>query len=177
MLIRTLDPATDRAVVEAFFVASADYVRLERGAEPTPDLAEDYFTDAPPGSDPAASHRVGLFGGDQDSAASDSAAPDSATLIGLAELSFGYPDATSAYIGLMMIVPRARGQGAGQTLLRHLEATARSRGAATLYLAVLDANPRGAAFWQRQGFNLALANRPVTIGTKTQLAHRLYKPL
>ena len=77
----------------------------------------------------------------------------------------------------MMIDPSARGTGAGACLLRHLEAEARARGMVTLYCAVLDANPKGRAFWEREGFTLALPNRPVTLGQKTQIAHRLGKAL
>lgn len=172
MLIRKLDPGTDRALVEGFFAASADYVRLERDAEPTPELAQDFVTDAPPGADPATSHRVGLFGDDP-----NGDGPNGDTLFGSAELSFGYPDAPAAWIGLMLIVSQARGQGAGQTLLRHLETTARTRGASRLDLGMLTANPRGRAFWYRAGFAVALANRPGTLGSKTRLAHRLATPL
>ncbi len=162
MLIRPLDSATDRAQVEAFFLASADYITLERGQASGPEVSHEFFTDAPPGIDPATSHRIGLFN------------PD---LIGIAEISFGYPTAQDAYLGLMIIAPSARGAGAGQTLLRHLESTARHRGAQTLCLGVLAANPRGHAFWTREGFTMALENQPVTLGSKTQPAHRLMKPL
>ncbi len=168
MLIRSLDPTLDRAAVEAFFTASADYVRLERGEDPGPEVTEEFFTEAPPGCDAAHGLRLGLFprlglfeGG----------------LIGIAEMSFGYPTPTDAYIGLLMIAPATRGTGAGPVLLRHLEDAARTRGMQTLYLGVLDANPKGRAFWEREGFTLALANRPVTLGPKTQMAHRLGKPL
>lgn len=163
MQIRPLDPIADRAPVDAFFAASVDYIRLERDETPGPEVTEEFFTEAPPGCDPAASHRIGLFAANR--------------LIGLAELAFGYPTATDAFIGLMMIAPAARGTGAGAFLLRHLEAKARHRGARAICLAVLNVNPRGRAFWEREGFTLALANRPVTLGTKTQLAHRLGKPL
>ena len=44
-------------------------------------------------------------------------------------------------------------------------------------MAVLDANPKGRAFWEREGFRLRLADREVTIGMKTQIAHRLGKDL
>lgn len=162
MPIRSLDPRADRALVQGFFLASADYVRLERGEDPGPELVDDFFADAPPGCDPAESLRLGLFN------------PD---LIGIAELAFGYPTAVDAFIGLLMVTPSARGTGAGVTLLRHLEAAARARSCQVLFLAVLDANPRGRAFWEREGFELALANRPVTLGSRTQMAHRLGKTL
>jgi len=162
MLIRPLDPAADRAVVEGFFQEAADYTRLERDADPDASVTADYFTEAPPGIDPATSLRLGLFDG---------------AMIGIAEMSFGYPTATDAYLGLLIIVPSARGSGAGKHLLRHLEALAVKRSATHIYLGVLDANPRGHAFWTREGFTMALPNRSVTIGGKTQLAHRLVKKL
>ena len=162
MLIRPLHPQTDRARVDAFFLASAEYIRLERGEDPSPLVTEEYFTDTPPGGDAAASLRLGLF---------------SPELIALAEMGFGYPTAQDAYLGLMMVDPQARGTGAGTQLLRHLEQAARDRGMLWMYLAVLDANPRGRAFWQREGFSVTDANGPVTLGPKTQMAHRMGKML
>ena len=64
-----------------------------------------------------------------------------------------------------------------KALLRRCEDIARSRGAREIFMAVLDANPMGRAFWVREGFRLRLADREVTIGTKTQIAHRLGKDL
>jgi GNAT superfamily N-acetyltransferase len=162
-MIRTLHPETDRARVDAFFQAAAEYIRLERDEDPGPAVTDEFFTDAPPGQHPADSHRLGLFRDDH--------------LIAVAEMAFNYPEPGDAYLGLMIVIPSARGTGAGQILLRHLETVARSNGAARIYLAVLDANPRGRAFWERQGFTLALADRPVTLGQKTQIAHRLVKQL
>lgn len=163
MLIRPLDPTTDRARVERFFHEAADYIRLERGEDPDAAVTEEYFTDHPPGTDPATSYRAGLFERDQ--------------LAGLADLAFGYPEPADAFLGLMMFTPAARRRGLGPAFLCHLEAEARRRAARNLYIAVLDANPRARAFWDRMGFTLALANRPVTLGQKTQIAHRMVKGL
>ena len=167
MLIRPLHPQSDRAMVDAFFAASADYIRLERGEDPSPLVTEEYFTDAPPGCDPAASLRLGLFPTD----------PRQTDLIGLAEMGFGYPTPQDAYLGLMMVAPVARGTGAGRQLLRHLEQAAQDRGCVNLYLGVLDANPQGRAFWLREGFNLTGLHGPVTLGPKTQTAHHMRKAL
>jgi len=163
MHIRRLDPVADRALVDGFFVEATDYILMERDEPPGPDVTEEFFTDTPPGCDPAASLRLGLF---KDS-----------HLIAVAESAFGYPEPDDAYLGLMIVSPRARGTGAGSYLLNHIEAEARARACKNLYLAVLDANPRGQSFWEREDFTVAATNRPVTLGAKTQMAKRMVKAL
>lgn len=121
-----------------FYRDAPDYWLLaDRALDPDRKAAE-FFTDAPPGCDPLKSHHLGLFAGDR--------------LSGVAELSFGFPNPSDAYLGLMLLGPWARGGGNGPIFLAHIEAAARAAGAPNLYLAVLDANPRGRAFWQRMGF-------------------------
>ena len=163
MTIRPLDPETERPLVLAFLHEAADYIDLERGTPPDHGIVEEFFTDAPPNSDPAESLRLGLF--------------DGGHLVAIAEMGWNYPEPTDAYLGLMIVAPAARGRGAGQRFLRHLDAQARARGKTALYLAVLDANPRGRAFWEREGFRVTLPDRQVTLGQKTQIAHRMGKAL
>lgn len=162
-MIRRLDPAADRALVDGFFQAAADYIRIERDADPGPEVTDEYFTDTPPGCDPAQNLRLGLF--------------DGARLIAIADCAFGYPRAEDAYIGLLLVIPAARGTGAGAGLAHHIEMVARARACTALCLAVLEANPRGRAFWERLGFRTLLTDRPVTLGTKNQMARRMGKTL
>ncbi|PZR00674.1 MAG: GNAT family N-acetyltransferase [Cereibacter sphaeroides] len=164
MILRPISPDTDRDLVDALFLESADYILMERDVLPGAELTTEYFTEAPPGIDPATSLRLGAIG------------PDG-RLLGLIEASFGYPTETDAYLGLMVLAQHARGRGLGRTLLKIVEDEARSRGKTRLYLAVLDANPRGRAFWEREGFTLHEAGRQVTLGAKTQTATRMDKPL
>lgn len=158
-MIRELHPETDLAAVAAFLDEAADYWLLADGEAPGPTAAADFFADCPPDCDPAASRRLGLFVGGR--------------LSGLAELAFGFPKAGDAYLGLMILAPRLRGQGFGQTLLAHAETLARAANAPALYLGVIEANPRGRAFWDRHGF------RPtgVTRTDARNVTHRLVKPL
>ena len=51
--------------------------------------------------------------------------------------------------------PRHRGKGFGSTLLEHVEAAARDRGMATLYLQVNKGNSRSIATYRRNGFVVA----------------------
>lgn len=159
MLIRPLDAIADLDAVVALYRKAADYWLLADRRAPDRQKAADFFTDGPPGCDPGASWRLGAF---QDGA-----------LIGVAELSFGFPQAGDAYLGLMLLDPAARGSGLGVTLLADITARARAAHAPNLYLAVLQANPRGRAFWQREGF------RPTGLsGTDSgHILHRLVKPL
>lgn len=154
----------DLPAVAALFAAAADYVLLERGAPADPAaLAEEFFTDAPPGIDPATSLRLGVF--------------DGARLLGKADAAFGYPEATDAYIGLMIFDPAARGAGLGAGLLRAIETRARERGATRLLIAALEANEKGRAFWTREGFELQQLFRDRDYGAARHTVYRMVKPL
>ncbi len=138
MLIRPLDQQSDVGLVEALYAEAADYWILADRVPPDRAKALAFFTDCPPGADPARSLRLGLL--------------VEGRLAGVAELSFGFPETRDAYLGLMILAPRLRGLGFGARFLAHVEDLARAQGAPRLLLAVLDANPRGRAFWEREGF-------------------------
>lgn len=161
MLIRSLDPINDLAAVATFQAEAADYWLLAEGQCDPAQKAAEFFTDGPPGCDPAQSHRLGLFIENR--------------LSGLAELSFGFPSPADAYLGLMILAPRLRGKGAGPVLLAQIEHLARAAQAPNLYLGVLQANPRGHAFWQRMGFQPTGVSRHDPDSGHT--IHRLIKPL
>lgn len=160
-LIRPLDLVTDRAAVVGLYDRAADYVRLESGTAPTPQMVDDFFTDAPPGGDPADGLKLGIF--------------DGGMLAGLADVAFGWPEPRDAYIGSLILGADARGRGLGAALLRHIETAARARHAPRLLLAVLDANPRGRAFWEREGFSVVKTFPPVRIGQCDHIRHRMAK--
>ncbi len=138
MLIREMAAGPDTDLIEALYAEAADYWLLADRTQPDRAKAEAFFTDTPPGADPVLSRRLGLF--------------VAGHLSGVAELSFGFPEPGDAYLGLMILAPRLRGQGFGHRLLAEIEGRARGAGARCLYLAVLDENPRGRAFWEREGF-------------------------
>jgi GNAT superfamily N-acetyltransferase len=137
MLIRSLDPS-EAPLVADLYRDAPDYWLLAEGAVDPDRQATEFFTDGPPGCDPALTHHLGLFLEDR--------------LSGVAEVSYGFPEPLDAYLGLMLLAPWAQGRGHGRAYLAQVETLARSRGAPRLYLAVLEANPRGRAFWTREGF-------------------------
>ncbi|MGL4308994.1 MAG: GNAT family N-acetyltransferase, partial [Paracoccaceae bacterium] len=60
-MIRPLDPQTDLPLVVKFYTEAADYWLLADRRAPDAAKAAAFFTDGPPGCDPAQSHRLGLF--------------------------------------------------------------------------------------------------------------------
>src|SRR5262245_15497880 len=121
--IRLLAGGSDAPAVRKLYDRAADYVALETGLEPDQSTVDAFFTDCPPGGDLAQSQKVGLFmPGDR--------------LVAIADLAFGYPSATDAYIGLMLIETDSRGKGLGHLLLEHLVAVAQSRNADRMLVAV-----------------------------------------
>jgi GNAT superfamily N-acetyltransferase len=160
MLIRDLSPA-EAPLVARFYAEAPNYWLMAEGSCEPDRQAQDFFTDAPPGSDASQSHHLGLFLDDR--------------LSGVAELSFGFPEPADAYLGLMLLGPWAQGAGHGRSVLAQVETLARARSAPHLYLAVLEANPRGRAFWHREGFRATGLSR---IDPDTgHLVHRLVKNL
>ncbi|MES2540412.1 MAG: GNAT family N-acetyltransferase [Pseudomonadota bacterium] len=160
MRIRELFPS-ETGLVAQFYREAPDYWLLAEGRCDPEAQAQDFFTDAPPNCDPKESDRLGLFVAQR--------------LSGVAELSYGFPEKNDAYLGLMLLGPWAQGKGHGRTFLAHVEALARKRRAPRLYLAVLEANPRGMAFWKREGFqSTGLSRKDALTG---HLIHRLVKPL
>lgn len=160
MRIRELFPS-ETALVAQFYREAPDYWLMAEGRCDPEAQAQDFFTDAPPNCDPAQSDRLGLFVNQR--------------LSGVAEVSYGFPEPGDAYLGLMILGPWAQGAGHGRDFLAHVETLARKRHASRLYLAVLDVNPRGRAFWEREGFQgTGLTRRDAITG---HLIERLVKPL
>jgi ribosomal protein S18 acetylase RimI-like enzyme len=158
---RLLDPAGDLAEVVAAYAEAADYWTLADRTPPDAARAATFFTDCPPGCDPAQSQRLGLV--------------LDGRLAGVAELSFGFPARGDAYLGSMILAPWARDRGCGPQFLGEIERRARAAGSADLYLAVLQENPRGRAFWLRHGFEVTgLSGHDPDTG---HILHRLRKPL
>lgn len=162
LTMRALNPRFDMPSVRAFYGEASDFWFLADRRPPDEGKAAAFFTDTPPGCDPAASHRLGLF-------------PENARMGGVAVLSFGFPAAMDAYIDLLLIAPYLRGQGHGAEVVRALEDRARGRGMRGIFLAVLAANPRAWAFWEREGFR-ATGLSALDPETGHQL-HRLGKAL
>lgn len=163
MHIRPLDPSADLDRVTTFYKDAPDYWLLADGTPPGAQKTAEFFTDTPPNCDITKPHRLGFFLDDR--------------LSGLAEQSFGFPNADDADLGFLMLGPWARNAGYGRRFLSHVEELARISSAPTLYLAVMESNPRGRSFWEREGFRATGLSRKMMAGSVEQTLHRLQKPL
>ncbi|HEV2506539.1 MAG TPA: GNAT family N-acetyltransferase [Mesorhizobium sp.] len=159
-----LDREQHGGAVAAFYERAGDYALMERGQTPDAASVQDFFEDCPPGCDPASSFKLACFDG-QDA------------IIGIADMAFGFPETSDAYIGLLLIGPWMRGRGLGRRFLHHLVREARARRCRRMLVAVLDVNKRGRSFWEREGFVLEKTFEPRHIGSKNHVLYRLVRPL
>lgn len=163
MELRKLDPARHAALVAGLFFRANDHVRLTEGVDAGPSQVAGFFKGVPPGCDIGQSVKVGLFEGE--------------TLLGIADMAFGFPEAGDGYIGLMLFAPEARGQGFGKALLALLEEEARARGTERLFAGVVQANAPARAFWLREGFLPVKTLGPVKVGALSHMVDRMGKTL
>ncbi|SUU89284.1 acetyltransferase (GNAT) family protein [Aminobacter aminovorans] len=154
----------DTSAVRDLYDRAADFVMLESGMAPSDATVAEFFSDCPPGSDLAASCKLGMF------------MPDG-TLVAIADMAFGYPETGDAYVGLLLADQNCRGMGLGRIFLEQLSGIARARGASRQLIAVLDENTRGRAFWEREGFRLLQSIPDFKAGLKTHIVHRMWRPL
>lgn len=160
MDIRTLSATSDHDAVFDLFKQAADYVMLEDGHPPNRATVDAFFNDRPPKIAAKNALQLGVFEDDQ--------------LLGILGMLFGYPEATDCYIGLLVMSPEARGRGVGAQALAHATSLARTRGAQRQLVAVLDQNPKGRAFWEREGFVLEQTFPP---SDDTHIRHRMTREI
>lgn len=104
------------------------------GAPPRPEEARQLVGDRPPGVTPERKY-VWIWGSD--------------AVIDIVE---GYPDATTWYLGLIFIAPKARNAGLGAHLMRELATYVRAHGGTAIRLAVITTNVGARRLYDRLGF-------------------------
>lgn len=162
VVLSPLDLERDLDAVEAIYCRAADYLALESGLRP--DMAARAFFEERPPAGAEAPFKFGVTG-------------DDGALIAIGDLAFGYPEAHDAYLGLLLLVPEARGSGLGKAIFGEVKRIAVLGGASRLLVGVLDANTRARAFWERQGFSLTRTSGPLVFGKRLHVVHRFELPL
>jgi GNAT superfamily N-acetyltransferase len=151
-----LDSARDGPAVTALMLECGDYARLVEGEEPSDRHGREFFSAVAPGKSPTDMLKLGL----QD---------PGGELIGVADVARAYPDEGSWFIGLLLLRPHARGQGAGRAAVDHISALAAASGAVRMVLNVVEDNEGALAFWGRLGFQPIRRTPAHRFGTKTHV--------
>lgn len=143
VLRRLNDDVPTRAELQRVHDASADFLQLISGLAPSIDDVEGFFRNLPPGKGYDDKFCLGIYAAER----------HRERMVGCADLIRGFPDPATAYIGLLLLEPAARGHGLGAAAFAALEAQARAwPGTQSLRLGVVATTPVAQAFWTRMGF-------------------------
>ena len=133
------DCSADLDDLQSVFEAAPSFGLLHGGKPPSPTAAQDLFTSLPPDKQRSDQFVYGFY--DQNNC-----------IVACAEVINGYPDASIAFIGLLLFAEFAQGQSNGPWAVDQLAAISATWGCSLFRIAVLENNPRALAFWQREGF-------------------------
>ena len=90
--------------------------------------------------------------------------------IALLDMSEGYPEPTTWFLGLIFLAPSVRGRGLGTRLLEALCDHVRANGGRALRLAVAQQHPEARRLYDRLGFQYVVTRTRTTyIGAKVEL--------
>ncbi len=92
----------------------------------------------PPGKSMRDKLYIGFFDGDG--------------LAAIMDLILGYPEKSTAFIGLFMVDGSLQGKGVGSAMIRECESALRGCGLKKIRLAADSGNPQSGAFWRKNGF-------------------------
>jgi|GEM_PF-3575605 len=157
----------DRADLMRFCRDNPDYDVLVTGEVSQPEAwAEDFLTELPPGAyHPGPTYKLVVR------------KPNEATILAILDVTLGLIDPRVGHIGLFQVAGALHGTGLAPALHEALERWMAGRGMEVLRLGVLTTNPRGAAFWARQGYQ-PIRQRATEMGAgRTVMIDVLYKPL
>jgi GNAT superfamily N-acetyltransferase len=133
------DSSSDRADALRVFTEAPLFTEIHEARSPSEADVEDLFQGGPPGIDVADKKSVfGFFVGSD--------------MVGCADVIRGYPSDDCAWIGLLLFSEQHQGRGHGVAALTLIEIEARRWQCGRLQIATYEGNPRGHAFWHREGF-------------------------
>jgi len=145
----------DSQALQALYEKCLDYMLLVDGHPAGPNAGEKEFYNVPPGKSPDDKFMFGIINHEGE-------------LVGLLDVLQGYPEATTWWIGLLLMVPEARSQGIGLKTVEGLAEFARSNGGRAIMLGVVEENGRAYKFWTKVGFEFVYRTEPQRFGEKTQ---------
>ena len=142
----------DLAALQRLLEHAPGYAQIATAMPVSPSAAAEMLAALPPGKSHEDKFVFGVFK-DQ-------------TLVGCVDLIRGYPSASVAYVGLLLIAEPYEGSGYGtQAFARVLEVAATWRTCNALRLGVLKTNERAMRFWSRLGFAPTGESKPYQHGS------------
>ncbi len=163
--LRALRGTADEIVaVQRLHERAADYVFNVTGLPPRETEGESFFSELPPGRSAEDKFCGALLEGED--------------WVGCVDIVRGWPDARTAIIGLLLLVPAARGRGVGEAALQRIEQQVGGwPGIDTLRVAVAASNAGALPFWRRMGFVAVGEPKPWTQGVVTTTVQPMQRPL
>ncbi len=158
--VRFLSPA-DSSLLQDLYDRCLDFMLLVDGHPAGPNEGEKAFTDVPPGISLANKLMFGIVTQQNE-------------LVGVLDVVRDYPEASVWWIGLFLLAPEVRSQGAGQKIIQGFVDFTRNFGVQYVMLGVVEENVRAFQFWSRVGFSLLRETEPQKFGEKTQVVKVMY---
>lgn len=142
MELRRLAPGlpSDLRLLEGILMGAPAYSWRIQHRAPTATDALEIMTLCPPGMGADDKFVLAIVVGDE--------------VIGCADLVRGYPDAQTAYLGLLLLIAEWQGRGTGSRLVARLMEMAAGWGCTTMRLAVIETNEPALHFWSKHGFQM-----------------------
>ncbi len=166
VVLRRLSPGDPGAaqVLQQVLEGAPGYSRRITGADPGPGDGAAVLNTLPPGVD----HQDKFV----------FAVVCDGDVVGCADLVRGWPDPTTAHLGLLVITDVHAGRGLGRAAVEELQALARTwPEITTLRLAVVATNAVVLPFWTRTGFDDTGQRHPYRQGDHVSESLILTKPL
>ncbi len=130
--------AADAPALQRLFELAPAYQAAVSHEPLSAQAAQEALTECPPDLPLSAKQLIGRW--------------EEGELTAVLDLLRGYPDPTTAYLGLLLVGEPWQGAGRGQALYLHACTLARSWGATRLRLSVIASNENALSFWLRRGF-------------------------
>jgi GNAT superfamily N-acetyltransferase len=145
----------DSGAIQTLYEKCLDFMLLVDGHPAGPNSGEEEFQDVPPGKSLDDKFVFGIVNRQNE-------------LVGILDVLRGYPDETTWWIGLFLLLPEVRLHGIGPKVFQAFAEYARGQGGSAIMLGVVEENTLAYQFWQKAGFEFISLTEPRQFGEKTQ---------